>query len=238
MKPSITILLPAYNEELNIPLLKNDLFPYLEELNRDYEVLIIDDGSTDKTLEEAKKLKEIFKQKVRIIKHTSNKGLGAAVRTGINKATKELIIPLDTDLTFHPKQIQHLVSAFDAHDVDCVIGSHLMYREGTRGVVTHRLFLSKIVNIIYRILLRQKIYAVSSIFRLYRTQDLQKLHLTSKGFNINAEILFKLIQENQKIMEVPAILTTRRFGESKLDTKKEVANHIKLIKDIMLWKLK
>lgn len=238
MKASLTILLPAYNEEQNIPLLKNDLFPYLEELQRDYEVLIIDDGSTDKTLEEAQKLKTIFKDKVRIIKHTTNKGLGAAMQTGIQKATKNLLIPLDTDLTFHPKQIQHLLSAYEAHDVDCVIGSALMHREGTRGVITHRLFLSKMVNILYRILLRKKIYAISSIFRLYKTKDLQELKLKSQGFNINAEILFQLLQKNKKILEVPAVMTTRKFGESKLNTKKEIKNHCKLLRDILLWKLR
>ncbi len=228
----LSIIIPAYNEEQNIPRLDSELIPFLKG---DYEILIVDDGSNDNTAEQVLKLKKKHKH-IKLIKHPKNLGLGYAIRTGIKNAKGDIIITLDADFTFHPSQIPLLLEAYKQTKADCIIGSPLL-KSGYANVVKSRLFLSKAVNMLYQLLLGKRIKAVSTIFRLYRSSALKRLKLSSKGFTINAEILFKFIQEKKKILEIPAVLTKRKFGKSKIKTLTEIKNHLILLGRIFYWKL-
>lgn len=232
----ISILIPMFNEQENAKRIVPELIPIMDNLREAYEILIIDDGSTDRTVEEAKKIIRKTRN-IRLIQHQKNKGLGCAVRTGINEAKGDIIIALDADFTFHPRQIPNLVKEYKKTNADCVIGSHLLKEGNAKDVIGYRLLLSKIVNIMYRILLAKKITSISSIFRLYKAESVKELNLISTGFNINAEILFKLIKKKKNVREIPAELTTRIYGKSKLDTRKEILNHLKLLSNILGWKL-
>ncbi len=231
---SISVIVPCYNEEQNITRFRTELISIINKLSDDYEIILVDDGSSDNTLKEMKKLKRISKR-IKIVIHEKNKGLGSAVRTGIKNATKELLITLDSDLTFHPNQIRNLLNRFNKGDIDCVIGSPNLNKDNK--VQLHRMILSKIVNLIYAILLGKHFTSVSPIFRVYKTYQLKKINLNSKGFTINAEILFWLIKNKRKVVEVPAILTVRKFGVSKINTLKEIKNHLKMFYNIILWRL-
>ncbi|MEM4259854.1 MAG: glycosyltransferase family 2 protein [Candidatus Woesearchaeota archaeon] len=235
-KLKLSILYPAFNEEQNVKNIPVELLPYIEKLGIPYEVIIIDDGSKDNTLNEAIKLK-IKYPVIRVLKHKKNMGLGAAVKTGIKNAKGELLVTIDGDFTFHPRQIKDLFKRFQKGDVDCVIGSPTLKGYG-KDVPSYRIFLSKSVNLLYNILLGKRITAVSPIFRLYKTRQLKKLKIQANGFDINAEILFRLLEKNRIVTEIPARLTTRKFGESKLNNVKEIKNHIKLLLRILSWKIK
>ena len=233
----ITVAIPAYNEEENIKRIEPELLPVLEKLKLAYEVIIIDDGSDDKTAEYAFNLTKKYEQ-IRLVKHSKNMGLGAAIKTAIGNAWGEVFIPLDSDFTFHPREMPKLVTRFNEGDVDCVIGSHFGKSGKTENIPFHRLFLSKTVNILYSFLLGKKLSSISSIFRLYKTHQLKELNLVSNDFDINAEILFHLIKRERKIVEVPVTLSTRICGESKLDNKREIRNHLRLFKKILLWRVR
>lgn len=231
----LTIILPCYNEEDNIPYIEKELFNILDKLGLEYEIIFVDDGSKDKTYQ---KIVELSKRNKRIIicKHKKNMGLGAAIQTGIKKARSDLLVTLDSDLTFHPKQIEDLLNAFDKNKVDCVIGSPTL-KGYDKSIPIYRIFLSKTVNLMYDILLGKRITSVSPIFRLYKTNQLKKLKLESNGFDINAEILAKLLIQKKKVIEIPAKLTVRKYGVSKINNIREIKNHIKLMYKIIKWKL-
>jgi len=230
----ITVFIPAFNEELNIKRIPSELLPFLKE---EYEVLIVDDGSSDHTVSEVRKLQKKHKG-IRLVKHKGNKGLGMAVRTGIQEAKGELFIPLDCDFTFHPKQIPRMLRFFREKNADCVIGSPFLRKKDRTEILSHRLWLSQGVNKVYQILLGKKITEISGIFRIYRTKDLKEMTIESRGYDINAEILFKLIQKKKRVYETYASLTKRKFGESKLNFWKEAKNHIKMLCKITAWKMK
>ena len=235
MKYSLSIIIPACNEGKNIPRIATEVIPVLNKLGVDYEIIIVDDGSKDNTLDEAKKLNRHYKNIV-IKVHKKNIGLGNAVKTGVKASKKYLIVTMDCDMTFSPKHIPDLLEEFKKDKVDCVIGSPYL-RKGDVKTNWYRLFLSKCVNAIYNVLLRQKITAVSPIFRLYKSSQVKKLELKSQGFDINAEILFNLIKDKRRIKEIPVPLTTRVYGESKINTRKEIINHFKIFKKILTWRL-
>ncbi len=232
----ISIIIPAYNEQENIPRIEEELIPVMDNLGCDYELVIVNDGSHDGTEEEIFKLKSKF-DNINLVRHNRNKGLGCAVRTGIEHIQGELVITIDADFTFHPRDIPRLLEKYGGTKADCVIGSHLHPDGNVDGVITYRLWLSRVVNRIYALLMGGRISSYSSIFRLYKAGELKKLDLKSTGFNINAEILFKLLQNGGRVVEVPVALTTRKYGTSKLRTGREIKNHLILLSKILLWKL-
>ncbi|MGH7773276.1 MAG: glycosyltransferase family 2 protein [Candidatus Binatia bacterium] len=232
----LTIILPCYNEEKNISHIRKKLFEVLDTLDCDYEVIIVDDGSEDNTLDEINHLMKC-KGKIKLYQHVSNRGMGAAIRTAIPHSTGDVTITMDSDLTFHPKLIPELLDRFKEGDVDCVIGSPALHNYD-KTIPLYRIFLSRGLNTIYSICLGKNLTAVSPIFRLYKTEQLKELNLQSNKFEINAEIVAKLLMKKKRIVEIPAKLTVRQYGESKLDNFKEIRNHLKLLAKIIYWRIR
>ena len=163
-----------------------------------------------------------------MVQHDGNRGLGAAIRTGIKEARGDLVVTMDADLTFSPALVPSLLGRFRRGDVDVVSGSPKLAGYG-KDIPSYRVLVGLVSTLVYSILLGRKITAVSPIFRLYRRSDLVDLPLQATGFDINAEILFHLIQRGKRVAEVPAMLTQRVHGESKLDYPKEMRRHLRLV---------
>ena len=120
----ISIVIPFYNEEDNIDMYEERLFPVVDEIskryNEEFNYIFIDDGSVDKTLV---KLNEIAENNssVKVIPHVKNKGLGAALKTGTDAADGDFVVLLDSDLTYRPKDITILLDAMkQCSDCDCI----------------------------------------------------------------------------------------------------------------------
>lgn len=229
----ISVILPCFNESENVKRFVPELWPVLESLGIDFEVVAVDDGSSDDT---AERLAEINDPRLRIVKHAKNMGLGAAVRTGIAAAQGDYTVILDADFTFHPKLIVDLWKTRNEFAVDFVIGSPALGGYGEE-VARWRIVISKIANFIYSQLLGKPITSVNQILRLYRTADLKSLNLQANGFEINAEILFKLVYAGKSFKEIPAQLTNRLYGVSKLNYKKELIRHAALVSKVLVWRL-
>lgn len=220
----ISFIFPAYNEAENLKRFPTEVFPVFDALSQPYEVIIIDDGSSDDTAATAKS----FQPKAELIRHEKNQGIGAAIRTGIANAKGDLVITMDTDLTYAPMDVRILLDRFEKGDVDFVSGS-LKLAGHDEGVSWWRLVISSAAGMVYAILLGKKVTVVTGIFRLYRRSDLMELPLTATGFEINTEILFLLLRNKKRIAEVPTRLTQRIHGESKLDYRKEMKRHFRLM---------
>jgi dolichol-phosphate mannosyltransferase len=229
----ISFLLPCFDEQDNIRYIEDELFPIVSSY--DHEVIFVDDGSSDRTGELLEELRGRH-PRVTVLRHERNRGLGAAIRTGLEHATGELAVVLDSDLTFHPAQIPDLLERFREGDADCVVGSPAL-QGYDRAIPRYRVLLSRSVNRIYRVVLGEDITGVSTIFRLYKVPQIRELALRSDGFEINAEIVAKLLLARRTVVEVPARLTQRRFGESKLNNVREARNHLRLIGRILYWRL-
>ncbi len=229
----ITFAFPAFNEADNLTRFPSEVLPIFEALREPYEVLIIDDGSTDTTAATARSLGE----KVRLVQHDRNRGLGAAIRTAIKEANGDLLITMDADLTFAPGLVIRLLERFKRGDVDVVCGSPKLAGYG-KDIPSYRLFVAHIAGLVYRLVLGAKVSAMTPIFRLYKREQLMSLPLQATGFDINAEILFYLIRDKRRIAEIPAPLTQRIHGESKLEYRKEMKRHLRLLKRMVLLRLK
>lgn len=220
----ISFIFPAYNEAENLKRFPLEVLPVFDKLGEPYEVIVIDDGSRDDTAAVAAGLGD----KVRLVKHGQNRGLGAAVRTGITVAQGDLVVTMDTDLTFAPALVANLLDTFKQGDVDVVSGSPKM-ASLDKNIPFYRLAVSYMGTVVYAIVIGKWMRDVSPIFRLYKREHLLALPLQTNRFEINAEILFHLIRQGRKVVEVPAPLTVRIHGVSKLDYKKEIFRHLRLV---------
>lgn len=231
----LSVVIPCFNEEENVRRVTAELLPVLDGVGMESEVVLVDDGSTDGT---AREIKNIGDARVRAVTHEKNQGLSAAMRTGIQAATGDLVVFLDSDFTFHPKLIPALLAALQARPgTDFVIGSPRLGGYA-KDIPAYRVSISKIANWVYAMLLGRPVTSVNQIFRLYKAPALKALRLTSKGYEINAEILFKLVFAGEKFVEIPAELTVRQYGVSKLRYGREFRRHAVLLLKIIAWKLR
>jgi len=228
----ISIIIPLFNERDNVVLYPSDLFPVIDtiaqECHETFEYLMVDDGSRDDTLDQ---LRTVAQQRgdVVVLHHEKNTGMGTAIRTGISRARGDLIITMDSDLTFRPQDVNKLLLAYHETGADCVSGSPYLEKGLMEEVTPFRLFMSRAVNFMYRVLLSGNISCVSPIFRLYKREIFNEISVTSNNFEINAEIISKLLIAKKHVVEVPVPLLKRRHGNSKIRVTKEVKNYLWLL---------
>lgn len=231
----ISIVIPLYNERENVLTYKDELFPEIDRIaavtGECFQYILIDDGSQDDTYP---LLQNLASERADVIALTNgkNKGMGAAIKHGLRHCEGDLIITMDSDLTFRPEDVRGLIDAYRRSHPACVSGSPYLERGLMEEVPFFRYLLSKTVNSLYRVLLGANITCVSPIFRLYEKNALDGMRIRSDNFEINAEILAKLILNGKSVVEIPVKLHTRRHGESKIDVKKEIKNHIRLLTKI------
>ena len=223
----LSVVVPCCNEEASVARFSSELYPALDALGVSYEVVAVDYGSTDGTRQA---LASLAREKpLTLVVHETNRGLGAALRSGFAAARGEWVAALDADLTFAPADVARLLARQRETGADLVGGSPFLDRACAAAVPLVRRLPSALLNAFYRGLISTKLTAYTPMFRLYRRAALSKLDLKSEGFEISAEIAARFVRRGLKVAEVPAALTTRRAGASKLRRWRELKRHAALI---------
>ncbi len=216
-----------------MPRFESELKPVLDGLGKSYEAIAVDDGSTDGTLDALRALSRRWTNLV-VLAHDENRGLGRALRTGFAAAGGEFVATLDSDLTFSPALLPEMIKKQEETSADLVGGNPFMGREAAPAVPWSRRLPSICINAFYRGLFSLSFGAYTPICRLYRREALKTLALTAEGFEINAEIAARFIQKKFRLIEIPAPLTVRQAGASKLRPWKELKAHAALILHLTL----
>lgn len=233
---SVSIIIPCFNESEGIPSLKKKLLPVLVQLRsfRSVELVFVDDGSTDDTFSQLQE----FAQQAQIVRHQKNRGLSAAIFTGFKHSTGEIVCTADSDCTYAPIQIIALLDLMRG-DVDIVTASPYHPKGRVKNVPEWRLFLSKSLSLLYRTILPQKLYTYTSMFRAYRREVLETVQITHPGFLGLVEVLVEAILSGYRVVEYPAELSNRMFGQSKLRVARVILNHLDYIRQLLwrkIWK--
>jgi dolichol-phosphate mannosyltransferase len=229
----ISIIIPLFNEEENVLHYPVRLFPVADAIaqkfNETCEYILVNDGSRDSTLQNLKKLEAEYPNII-VVSYDKNKGLGGALKCGIARCSGDLIVAMDSDLSYRPDDIALLLETYRKTGADCISASPYRGEGLTPELLSpFRLFISKSVNFLYHILLGEDITCVSAIFRLYKRDVLTELNLESNNFDIDAEILAKLVLNKRSVREVGVKLHKREFGESKLNVRREIINNLKIL---------
>ena len=207
-KNDLSIIIPSYNEYECLEKLLPELEHTLNSLNILFEILIIDSIQFSKQTESLCKL-----YNASYLNRSIDNCYGSAIRTGIDNAKGNNTIIMDSDGSHSPAFIKTLLDSLKDNDI--VIASRYIAGGYTENNFL-QVFLSKIVNIIFSKSLGIKISDVSNSFRLYRGDSLKTILLECKHFDIQEEILVKLIWNNSaKIIEIPYRFERRAHGKSK-----------------------
>ncbi|MFM1873474.1 MAG: hypothetical protein RL398_2896 [Planctomycetota bacterium] len=226
--PALTVVVPLKDEEEGLTALFAALDALRLELRErlDVRLLIVDDGSTDRTWEMLQPL-AVARPNVVLARHHHNRGIAAAIATGIAAADTELVASIDGDLSYEVRELPAMVDAIA--DADLVTASPYHPRGGVDGVPAWRLSLSRGLSSIYRLLLRSPIHTWTSCFRVYRRTCVVGLPLRHERFLGTAELLVRVLRRGGRVVEHPCVLATRRYGQSKLKVGRTILGHLGLL---------
>lgn len=234
----VSIVIPCYNEAETLTYLKNTLEAVRRTLEQKWHLnfIFVDDGSKDNTVEE---LQRIFGELpgYSIILHGRNRGVSAAIMTGIRAANTEIVCSMDCDCTYDPIEFVQMIPKL-APDVAMVTASPYHKEGKVLHVPRWRLCLSRGASLLYQCVLAQDISTYTSCFRVYRRSKVCDIPLESEHFLGVAELFGKLILAGEKIVEHPATLESRIFGHSKMKALFTIPPHLSLMLRFGIQKLK
>jgi dolichol-phosphate mannosyltransferase len=210
----LSIIIPAFNEEKTIALILDKVFSVkIPSIKK--EIIIVDDGSTDNTINNLPKNK-----KYKLIKHKKNLGKGAAVTTGIKHATGDYILIQDADLEYNPSQIKDLIKPILEKKAQVVYGSRLNRRpnlkdeERTLRFLLHY-FGNRYLSFITSILFGQWLTDIETCYKLFPVHIRTKIKLKAKKFDFEPEITAKLLKSGYRIHEVSIKANPRDYKHGK-----------------------
>lgn len=206
----ISIIIPVFNEERTVL----EVLQKVLKLPLNKEVIVIDDGSTDRT---SLLLREIERSwgytNLKILFHDRNKGKGSAIKTALEIASGDVICVQDADLEYEPSQLIELLKYFEDSSIEVVYGSRFL----KNNPVIYRTFYwgNKLLTFMINLLYGAKYTDAYTCYKLIRRDVMKNLNLESNGFEIEAEISVKLAKSKKKVIEVPISYSPRKREEGK-----------------------
>jgi glycosyltransferase involved in cell wall biosynthesis len=208
--PSLSVVFPAYNEEENIGPSVTRCRDALREHVDDFEIIVVDDGSTDDTSARAEELAATFAE-VRVIRHGRNRKLGRALRTGFAAATKDLVFYTDADLPIDFRDIPRGVELLERDGAEAVLGYRLDQPDNLWRTMLSASY-NRLVNALFGLGVRD----VNFSFKLFPKAVIENLGLKSEGSFIDAEIIARARLAGVALAEMGVHYFPRRAGRSKL----------------------
>jgi len=229
-KEKIAILIPAYNEEKQIKKVIKGCLAYK------LDIIVIDDGSPDKTGNIVKALQKKVKNQITLIQHLINKGKGEALKNGFSYAVKkgyQGVITLDADGQHKTKEIKDFLNYLKKEKVDLIIGNRL---NNTQNMPFVRLATNVITSKIISLLAGQKIDDVQSGFRFISHQLLKNVELKTKNFDTEPEIILKASWAGYTIRNIPITTIYHQQFVSQVNPLTDTIKFFKLVGKSIAWK--
>ncbi|MEM0230831.1 MAG: glycosyltransferase [Candidatus Woesearchaeota archaeon] len=230
--PEFTIVIPAWNEEEAIGEAIAKVEAYFK--GRHFELLIVDDGSSDKTALIVKGLMKKYSN-LKLVQHAKNLGMGAAISTGFSRARGAVVINMDADLTHPLSKVDEMLRNIE-RGYDVVICSRYVSGGGMRGIPAWRQAITIVCNWIFRLIFWSGIRDMTSGFRAYRKEAAERISLKSRGFEAPLESSVKIIRMRLKFKEIPLVLGVRRRGSSKFNYKKAFKTYVPAVIKLFLYR--
>lgn len=213
MIDGISIILPALNEEENIEAAIHDIITYFDSGEEKYEVIVINDGSTDSTGDIADRMTR-EDNSVRVVHHSVNKGYGSALKRGFDISRYKYVFFTDSDRQFDVKGLDILLPLIKTDAVEIIIG----YRLKRKDPFTRR-FLSWGYNSLVGYLFDLNVKDIDCAFKIFRKDIFSKIEIESKNFFVNTEILAKARHFGFNILEVGVSHFPRTAGKTTVSLK-------------------
>jgi dolichol-phosphate mannosyltransferase len=235
----VCILISVCNEEASLPDLAVKLRMLHATLQPAYKVeyCFVDDGSTDQTAALVRSTAPTG-ARISVISHGTNRGIGAAFRTGVLHTDADIICTIDADCSYPPTDLDRMITEVAAGQTDIMVASPYHPEGSVLNVQRWRLFLSLQCSQLYRIATPLKLHTYTSMFRAYRGSVARSVRFPSDGFVSTVEILLDAASRGARISEAPLVLSRRTKGRSKMRLGRTVQAHLRLIALCCLAKLR
>ena len=207
----LSIIIPVYNEVETL----NEILGQVQavKIKLEKEIILVDDFSTDGTRDILKQIEDLNDPSMQVFYHSVNCGKGAALRTGFQNATGDLIIIQDADLEYDPQDYPKLIQPIIEDQADVVYGSRFIdgMQKGLRISYIANRFLTFLSNLLTGLWISD----METCYKVIKTSILKEIHLTSDRFGIEPEITAKIAKRKCRLVEIPINYRGRPFDEGK-----------------------
>ncbi|MBS7646638.1 glycosyltransferase family 2 protein [Candidatus Bathyarchaeota archaeon] len=217
----VSVIIPAYNEEKTLGSVIEETAQIMESLGLPYEIIVVDDGSEDRTREVASKYK------VTVLSNGGNMGKGYALRKGFQHANGNIIVTIDADGSHKPKEIPDLINTL-VDGADVVAGSRFLGKNKNHTSKLH-VFGNHLINMTIMVLTGKKITDSQTGLRALKREFLKSISLESNGYEIETEITMKGLKNGFVFKEIPISCEKRKNGVSRLSALRQGPKILKTI---------
>ncbi len=204
----LSVVVPAYNEQATIGTILTKVCQ-LEHLK---EVIVVDDGSTDATVDAVRALQDPH---IRLVQLEQNSGKTAAIRRGLQEVTGDIVIIQDADLEYDPAEIETVINPILENRADIVYGSRFIVKRATRVLYFYHYLANKTLTLLSNLFTNVNMSDIETGYKAFRSPLIQTLPLTSSRFGMEVEITALITKTNARIYEVPISYYGRTYEEGK-----------------------
>jgi len=206
-QPLLSVIMPVYNERETL----TAILAQVRAVDLKKEIVVVDDGSTDGTRDILRE--EEKKGDLKVFYHEVNKGKGAAVRTGLEHASGDVIIIQDADLEYDPREYPKLLKPILEGEAEVVYGSRSLVFKETMFLL--QALGNKIVTLVTNLLYGIALSDMETCYKVFRAEVIKSIPLRSRRFEFEPEITAKLLKRGYRIHEVPISYQGREYHEGK-----------------------
>ena len=207
--------MPVYNEEKWIETVVNNILREKVLGIDDLELIIVDDGSTDKTKSIIEKIHHRYPKKITPIYHKKNSGKGAALRSAIEKMSGDVCIIQDADLEYNPSDYANMLEPFLTGKADCVYGSRFITTKSRRILFFWHYLGNKMLTFLSNLFTNLNLTDMECCYKVFRCDLLKGIKLSSNRFGFEPEITAKIARRKCRIYEVGISYNGRTYAEGK-----------------------
>jgi glycosyltransferase involved in cell wall biosynthesis len=208
-KVVVSVVVPVYNEAATVSIMLNRLTHALR--GQKFELIIVDDGSNDSTVEQ---IRSCATTPHTLISYPSNRGKGAALRTGFEKATGEIVVIQDADLEYDPRDIPRLIEPILDGRADIVFGSRFHGQAKRVHLFSHRIA-NALLTLLSNIATDLSLSDMECGYKAFRKAVLDNVKIRENRFGFEPEITAKVARKGYRIYEVPVSYSGRDYSEGK-----------------------
>ncbi len=216
----LSVVIPAYNEALNLPETLNAFYEVLSRNKIEHELLVINDNSKDNTIEVITELQQTIPTLRTLFNEPPYNGFGYAIRKGLENFSGDCVAIVMADMSDDPEDLVKFYNTMVERKVDCVFGSRWMKGSKVTDYPKNKLFLNRFVNRMISIAFKMKYNDCTNAFKLYSKETMEGLKpFLSPHFNLTVELPLKAIVRGYNFAIVPNSWKNRKHGTSNLKIK-------------------
>jgi glycosyltransferase involved in cell wall biosynthesis len=206
----LSVVIPVYNEEATLA----EIVKRVQATSYEKELIIVDDASKDRSREIMERLTQEY-DNIRVFYHDQNQGKGAALRTGFEQVTGDLVLIQDADLEYNPTDYPELLKPLERGVADVVYGSRLI------GGAPHRVLFfwhyvgNKVVTTLSNMFTNLNLTDMETCYKVFKVSVIKKIHIKSNRFGVEPELTAKIARQRCRIYEVPISYDGRDYSEGK-----------------------